>query len=209
VNKETSIRRGSNIVRGYGPLDVFLAEQRYKTARKLLKAAKKNRRILDIGCGAYPFFLTTVDFAEKFGFDKIAPDTPDEKTKIEGITLISSKDADEQSLPFENGYFDAVTMLAVFEHIEPVRLVGVHREIRRALKPEGLYIMTTPAFWTDPLLRILARLGIISNVEIKEHKGSYGKKAIYRVLREAGFEADKLQYGYFEMFMNSWTTATK
>jgi hypothetical protein len=60
----------SHILEGYDSLDVFLAKQRYKTAERKMRLAKKDGRILNIGCGCYPLFLTTVDFAEKYGLDK-------------------------------------------------------------------------------------------------------------------------------------------
>ena len=64
-------------------------------------------------------------------------------------------------MPFEDNYFDAVSMLAVFEHIEPDCLVDIHRDIYRILKPGGVYVMTTPAFWTDGILRFLVKLHLL------------------------------------------------
>ena len=76
-------------------------------------------------------------------------------------------------MPFDDDYFDVVTMLAVFEHIAPERLGNVLKEISRVLKKGGMYIMTTPAVWTDSILRVMAKLRLVSPVEIAEHKGSY------------------------------------
>jgi len=78
-------------------------------------------------------------------------------------------------------------MLVVFEHIEPEKLVKVHREIRRVLNPGGMYVMTTPAIWTARLLTFLARLSLTSDVEIREHKDSYNHSMISSVLQEAHF----------------------
>lgn len=198
----------SHVVRGYGPLDLFLAKQRYKAAKRQIKLAGKQGRILDIGCGAYPFFLVNVDFAEKYGLDKIAQIDFDGQKEQE-ITLISFEIEKEERIPFENDYFDVVSMLAVFEHLEPERLVKIHKEIYRILKPGGMYIMTTPAFWTDRLLRFLAKIRLISEVEIKEHKGIYNFSKISSVLQQACFDKEELKFGYFEIFMNTWVTATK
>lgn len=199
----------SRVVRGYGPLDMFLAEQRYKTARKQMRFAQQKERILDIGCGSYPFFLMSVDFSEKYGMDKIVQTNKKVHKESHGITLINYDFENEENLPFESDFFDAVTALAVFEHIEPGNLVRLHKEIYRILKPGGMYIMTTPAFWTDSLLRFLAKLRLISDVEIKDHKGSYNQVAISSILQEANFQKSKLRFGYFELFMNSWATAAK
>jgi demethylmenaquinone methyltransferase/2-methoxy-6-polyprenyl-1,4-benzoquinol methylase len=199
----------SHIVRGYGPLDMFLAKQRYKIAKKQIKLVHQRERILDIGCGSYPFFLTTVDFSERYGMDRMVQTNKNVYKEVHGITLINYDFENEQKLPFQNDFFDVISALAVFEHIEPGSLVKIHREIHRILKPGGVYIMTTPAFWTDRLLRFLAKIHLISDVEIKDHKGSYNHLMISSILQEAHFEKNKLQFGYFELFMNIWATSTK
>ena len=199
------------MVRGYGPFDSFLAKQRYKTAEKRIKLAKKSGRILDIGCGSYPLFLINlnIEFSEKYGLDKVVQTGIRDKVKEQGITLVSGEIEEEERFPFENDYFDVVSMLAVFEHLEPRNLIKVHREIYRVLKPGGIYIMTTPASWTDRLLRFLAKIRLITDVEIKEHKGAYNHSMISAVLQESNFQKDKLQFGYFVLFMNNWATAAK
>jgi len=198
-----------HILEGYGPLDVFLAKQRYRIARRLIKTARRKQRILDIGCGCQPLFLRGVDFAERYGLDKNITAEAIRQAKNEGIELTSFELEREQRLPFDEDFFDVVTMLAVFEHIEPALLVPIHKQIRRILRPGGLYVMTTPAFWTDGLLRFLAKVGLISDVSIREHKGSYRIRDIRSVLAEAGFCVERLRYGYFELFMNCWVTVAK
>jgi len=199
----------SHIVRGYGPLDLFLAKQRYKTAERQIESIRKRGRILDIGCGSYPLFLTTVAFEEKYGLERGVDEDARKKMKELGITVINHSAEDEKGLPFGDNYFDVVSALAVFEHIEPRHLAGIHKEIYRVLKPGGIYVMTTPAVWTDGLLRMLAKLRLITDVEIKDHKGSYNHSMISSVLGEAGFCKEKMRFGYFELFMNNWVTATK
>jgi len=198
-----------HIVPGCGPVDLFLAKQRYKIARRQTKSAPQNGRILDIGCGGYPLFLTTVDFAERYGLDRDIGIGAEEKIKKDGIALINHNIEEEGKLPFEDNYFDVVSMLAVFEHIEPAHLVRIHRDIYRILKPGGMYVMTTPAFWTAGLLKFLAKLRVISDVPIKEHKASYNHSTVSSILQQAHFKTDKLRSGYFELFMNMWVTARK
>jgi SAM-dependent methyltransferase len=195
----------SHTVRGYGPLDMFLAKQRYKIAKKQIKSVRHRERILDIGCGSYPLFLTTVDFSEKYGMDKMVQTNK----LVQGVTLINCDFENEERLPFQNDFFDVVSALALFEHIEPASLVKIHREIHRILKTGGVYVMTTPAFWTDRLLRFLAKIRLISDVEIKDHKGSYKHFDILSILQKSDFQKEKIKFGHFEMFMNSWATAAK
>jgi hypothetical protein len=86
--------RSSRVVRGYGPLDLFLAKKRCKTANKQIALAGKNGRILDIGCGLYPLFLTTVNFAEKYGMDTtVSPESCGE-FKSKNIILVKGEIGD-------------------------------------------------------------------------------------------------------------------
>jgi ubiquinone/menaquinone biosynthesis C-methylase UbiE len=199
----------SHIIEGYGLLDVFLAKQRYKIAQRQIDLAKKNGRILDIGCGSYPFFLTSINFMEKYGLDKNIKACVADEMKKQGIVLINHYIEKEEKLPFKENFFDVVSMLAVFEHIDPKLLVRIHKEINRVLKPGGIYIMTTPAFWTEGLLKFLAKLRLISGVSISEHKDSYDCSMVSSILQEANFLKNNLRFGYFELFMNMWATAVK
>lgn len=198
-----------NVTRGSGLLEGFLAKQRVKIANKLIPIEHRQGRVLDIGCGSYPLFLTSTEFNYKYGLDRVVQKEQIDLFKQKNINLIHHDNEAENPLPFEDNFFDSVTMLAVFEHIEPAKLVGVLKEIRRVLKPGGMYIMTTPAIWTDGLLRTLAKLNLVSPAEIEEHKDAYSFKKIAYFLTQAGFSKNNLQFGYFELFMNIWATAKK
>ena len=197
-----------NVTRGNGALESFLAGQRAKLADALIPDASRSGRILDVGCGSFPHFLVSTRFHEKHGLDKVL-DADMGRYQGEDI-LIKNHDMEAGvHLPYTDGYFDIVTMLAVFEHIEPARLVGTLREIHRVLRPGGSYILTTPAAWTDRLLRIMARLGLVSKEEIEEHKDTYNHGKIIRLLKAAGFSDENIQCGYFEAYMNLWLKAGK
>jgi 2-polyprenyl-3-methyl-5-hydroxy-6-metoxy-1,4-benzoquinol methylase len=199
----------SKSTRGFGLLEKLLAEMRYKVADKLIPSAYRKGRILDIGCGVYPFFLMKTEFSEKFGLDKAVQKNYIKRFQDNNIVLINYDIEKENVLPFKNEYFDVVTMLAVIEHFEPKRFLKMIREIYRVLKPGGMYILTTPAFWTDGLLWFMAKLRLLSPLEIEEHKAVYSHSKIFSMLREGNFSKEKIRLGYFEMFMNIWATATK
>lgn len=192
------------VTRGTGSLEGFLARRRAAMARRLLDGLDRDGRILDVGCGSSPLFLHSVRFRDRVGLDKLVESTAD---AAEGIRLVPHDILTERRLPFEDGTFDAVTMLAVFEHIEPGPLGVLLTEIRRVLRPGGRFVMTTPASWTDPILRTLAALGLVSSEEIDEHQDAYDHAGIRRFLRDAGFDDDRIRQGSFELFMNLWTTA--
>jgi len=194
--------------RGVGLLEGFLSRQRGKMADRLIPPASRKGRLLDVGCGEHHRFLRSTQFASKYGLDRLAGRNghepgPDVLTRLE--CDIETMDR----LPFEDEYFDVVTMLAVFEHIEPQRLVHLMTEIKRVLKPGGLCILTTPAAWTDAVLRVLAVLRLVDPAMIDEHKDAYSHAKISAILQRSGFARDQMRFGYFEMFLNVWATAGK
>ena len=191
--------------RGSGLLERFLTKQRAKKAHCLIATKSKRERILDIGCGSFPYFLMVTDFKEKYGIDP-AVKTSLVKTKL--IKLIKSK-IDGKNLKFKDNYFDVVTMLAVFEHIDEGKLEQVLKDIYRILKKDGIFIITTPAPWADKLLHQMSKLGFISKVEIHEHKHNHSRVVIENKLFDSGFSKNKVRSGYFEIGFNMWFVAEK
>src|SRR5664279_3946205 len=82
------------------------------------------------------------------------------------------------NLPFEDNFFDVVTLLAVVEHLELSELQLLFTEIFRILKPGGRVIITTPAVWTNFILWSLAKLHLLSPEEIAEHKDLISSKQL-------------------------------
>jgi SAM-dependent methyltransferase len=195
--------------RGRGVLETYLSRRRAAMANRLIPKMHRGGRVLDIGCGIFPLFLMTTEFVEKWGVDQIF----DSETKMqlsEGHVNLRPFDAQAGgALPFEHETFTAVTMLAVFEHIEPDRLPALLIDVRRVLRPGGVFVMTTPAHWTGGLLNLMARLRFVSNIEIGEHKGAYRHAEIVDALKLAGFDAGHVRVGTFEAGANLWATASK
>lgn len=187
-----------------GLLDSFLSRQRAVQAGKLLCFIKGRDRILDLGCGICPYFLQTVRFREKHGIERAA-----ESGIIKGVKLTKFDIEAEEEIPFRDDFFDAVTMLAVFEHIEPARLPGVMREVRRILRPGGALLLTIPAGWTHQIIMMLAKMRIVNPVMAAEHKDAYNFRKVTSFLMKGGFDRDKIRYGCFEFFLNMWFVAAK
>lgn len=195
----------SKFTRGKGLLEDFLAKKRAQKANKFIPIDYRKGRVLDIGCGSYPYFLINTKFNEKYGID---PSLKLSEVSNNELNL-QRADITKSELPFSDSYFDVVTMLAVFEHLDNIKLIPVLSEIRRVLKKNGLFIMTTPAPWADKLLHQMARIGLISSEEIHEHKTHHPKLKIEEMLQSAGFDRNKIKSGYFEVYMNMWFTADK
>jgi SAM-dependent methyltransferase len=189
-------------------LEGFLARLRCRRADSLIEPGLRNGRLLDVGCGSFPLFLTRCSFESKYGIDRV-PRNNGADPRLEGINLVDFDLEAGSHLPFPDDYFDVITALAVFEHIDQERLVPLLSEVARLLKPGGQYIMTTPAPWTEGILATMARVRLVSSAEIDEHKGAYSRSEIREVLAEAGFESGAIRSGYFELFMNIWVVAKR
>lgn len=196
-----------NVTRGKGLLEPFLARQRARTANKLIPTELRFGRILDIGCGTFPYFLSHTEFEKKIAIDQlpIASEIAS-SLKIEGLSLNLNQ---KPSLPFEDDFFNVVTLLAVVEHLDPDSMAILFCEIHRVLRPGGKVILTTPAAWSDGLLHAMARLRLVSAEEIDEHTYAYTLPLIGWYFGQAKFEMQKVRFGYFEFMLNMWATAEK
>ena len=203
THSETGIK-SVRYTRGTGFIEPLLARLRARQANRLIPPHLRSGRILDVGCGSYPYFLAHSAFKEKFAVDQQEPvhDIPDIRWYC--LNLNS-----QVPLPFEDGFFSAITMLAVVEHLDPKNLVNLFQEAHRVLTPGGRLILTTPAAWSDGLLRLMARFHFVSPEEIDEHVFVYTLPLLGWYFGKAGFEMQKVKFGYFEFHLNLWAVAVR
>src|SRR5690606_16441534 len=131
----------TRVTRGNGRIEGFLARHRARMADRLIPDELRSGTIVDIGCGSYPYFLSTTDFAHRYGLDRVAagdpagaaagatwavapgvvaeaPGAAPPSRAPDGITLIRHDLDERAALPFDDASVDVVTMLAVFEHLD-------------------------------------------------------------------------------------------
>jgi len=207
MDKIVKCKFAVNATRGYGFFEGFLAKKRACVADRLIPNVSRKGRILDIGCGTYPYLLSKINFKEKYGLDQNLNELC--KGQFNDINLQKFNIENEKVIPFQSAYFDIVTMLAVCEHLGQNVLSEKFTEVHRVLKPEGRFIITTPAPWSSFILKIMAALKLVSFVEIEEHKCLYSRFKILSLLNQCGFNFKKIKSGYFELFMNTWIIAEK
>ena len=68
-------------------------------------------KILDIGCGTYPYFLARTYFNQKFAIDQIPPKQA--KGDIQWATIDLNN---QPTLPYADDYFDAVISVDAYEY---------------------------------------------------------------------------------------------
>jgi dolichol-phosphate mannosyltransferase len=184
-------------------LESFLSQKRAKIANNLINNKLRKGRILDLGCGHFPYFLISTKFDQKYGLDLHVDELTKKKIIFQRINL------EKKKIPFPDNYFDVITMLAVLEHLRPENNLGVFKEIFRVLKPNGQLVMTTPSWWSALLLQFLSRIGLISKIEIDDHKKLYNFEQVRNLLQKTGFLPKKIKNGFFELYLNMWFTAQK
>lgn len=204
TSHDSAPAHSGHTTRGSGILEPWLAKQRAKRANRMIPDKLRSGRILDIGCGSFPYFLSHVYFQEKFAIDQLSPSAVPPDIQFNTLNL-----NEEPKLPFEDNFFSVITMLAVVEHLNPTSLISLFKEAYRTLKPGGIIIITTPSAWSDGLLHFMARVRLVSPEEIDEHVYAYTLPLLGWYFGKGGFDMTKLRFGYFEMMLNMWAVARK
>jgi len=190
--------------RGKGFAEKFLSNMRRKVAEGLIPSSCRDGRIIDIGCGTYPYFLECIKFKEKYGLDRLI-----ENSIYNGMNLVFQDIEEDPYLSFEDNFFDAVTLLAVVEHLSLKSVSILFKEIYKVLKAEGVLIVTTPHKRIGGLLEFSSRIGMVSKEEIAEHKKLYTPGELCGMLSKAGFSPRGIESGYFELGLNIWIKCMK
>ncbi len=185
------------MTRGTGLLEEYLKKRRAKIVTVLLPFVNT---ILDIGCGDDYYFLTQVNAKKKLGIDIDVKPFHNYAYNIIYHDLI-------YGLPYFNKSIDAVTILAVIEHLEQKDFKNLLDEINRVLKDNGKLIITTPNIVSKRILELMAKLSMVSKVEMDDHKRYYSTKALIKILKEKGFI--NIGVGYFELGLNKWAYCEK
>jgi ubiquinone/menaquinone biosynthesis C-methylase UbiE len=156
-------------------------------------------KLLDVGCGWEAKFLKSVEpyIASGVGIDFKAP-------KLENVKLRTMTATLNDKLPFEDNFFDVVSLMAVLEHLE--KPLDILQEIRRVLKNGGVLIGTVPSKAAKPVLEFLSyKLGIVNEAEIRDHKQYFNKKDLVEIFSKAGF--NNVKHKYFQFGMNNFFVA--
>lgn len=94
------------------------------------------------------------------------------RAHAEGITNLDAKVADVYDLPFADGMFDAIEMIAVISEIpEPERAM---REFYRVIKPSGTLAFSEVLLDPDyPLAQTLIRMARKAKFQLRKEVGSF------------------------------------
>jgi ubiquinone/menaquinone biosynthesis C-methylase UbiE len=171
----------------------FWHREKFFEVAKLVKASGA-KKVLDFGCGPGSFLAVlgeAVPGVEAIGVDIASPQIEfagkNIAAKFPGnikFQLLSG-----ERLPFPDASFDAVTCIEVIEHIHPFLAAKILAEARRVLKPDGIFVLTTPnyrSFW--PLIEwLLERASPVKYHD--QHISKFTPNSLVKFLEACGFEA--------------------
>lgn len=105
------------------------------------------RRLLEIGYGSgllMPTLASACD--ELYGLDlEREPAGLRDRLARLGVHPRALVQANAQSIPFDDGFFDGVVAFSIFEHLRPSELVPALEEAARVLPPGGKLLIGCPA----------------------------------------------------------------
>lgn len=136
------------------PLDRALQRLRERAA---LPHIPRGARVLDVGC-ADGTLLRRLGNADNVGID---PDAPEGDAR-----MVRGRFPDDLHV---DGPFDAITMLAVYEHFPDDVRPHVVDACRRLLRPGGRVVMTVPSPAVDEIVHVLQRLRLAHGMDIGSH----------------------------------------
>jgi SAM-dependent methyltransferase len=171
-------------------LDRFIQNRRIDKVRPYLPPGS---RVLDIGCADGVLFRRIPGLGEYVGLDSALMEPVDRPR----FRLIRGPFPD--ALPSHEP-FDAITLLAVIEHIPPDQLDRLARACAAHLKPGGHLVITVPSALVDRILDLLRFLRLIDGIALEEHHGfSAGQTpAIF-----AGLNVDLVKHQRFQLGLNN------
>jgi SAM-dependent methyltransferase len=137
-------------------------------------------RVLDIGCADGALFRLVPGLRDGVGID------PDIVAAEQVGTNVLLPGLFPEALP-DDRPFDAVTMLAVLEHVPTDLQDRLARDCFEALVPGGLLLITVPSPVTDHVVAVLRTLRLIDGMSLEQHYG-FEVAQTPGIFGRAGFE---------------------
>lgn len=148
-------------------------------------------KILDVGCGAGDYTEVIRRYAPQFEVYGVDISKEAIKKAKRDFPSIDFSVASAYHLPFPNCFFDVVVMKCVLEHLEdPDRALA---ELRRVLKPGGLFYSITPLEGDKFVLGSSQRL----SWKYQGHFQRFSRASLLSLLEGNGFEVERYYFWGF------------
>jgi len=157
-------------------------------------------RLLDVGCGSGTMAKALKRERPELdvhGADFSASTIEAAQKDAQGVTFVQ---APAEALPFDDGWFDAVTMFDVLEHVDdPARVLA---EIARVLKPGGRFHIVLPLEGQPRTLYALIGCGTRWTAKVKYagHIQIYSDARYREEALAAGLPVRSARWSYHYLF---------
>jgi SAM-dependent methyltransferase len=142
---------------------------------------------LDVGCGKGELLrLLCSDFKHVSGCDPSKGMM--EAGRLEEAGIATSVQTDPGKLPYDSDQFDFVTAVCVYHHIPPPARSGMTAEIRRVLKPDGMFAMIEHNPYNPATRLIVSRTPVDADAILLAPRESRG------LMKFAGLRVDHSEY---------------
>lgn len=176
-------------------IDIFLQQQRIKHVSKWIES---NSIILDVGCfQGELLFKNSRRIRYGYGIDPLL------EKKIVGDNIELYPGKFPQDLPSKIVALDAITALAVFEHLEAEEQTIFASKCYELLQNQGRVILTIPSQKVDGILKFLSFFKIIDGMSLEEHHG-FNQKSTPQIFSASGFELEhskSFQFGLNHLYV--------
>lgn len=139
---------------------------------------------LDVGCGRGELLeLGKPHFRERAGCDPSAG-----MLSAAGPDVELRRQTDPLQIPFASQTFDIVTAVCVYHHVAPADRVALTGEIRRVLKPRGIFVMIEH----NPLNPVTQ--WVVRNVPVDREAQLLSARAARSIASSAGLQPAGTEY---------------
>jgi 2-polyprenyl-3-methyl-5-hydroxy-6-metoxy-1,4-benzoquinol methylase len=173
-------------------VDRFVQRLRIQQVEPFLNPSDK---VLDMGTADGALFTVLSYLKDGTGIDPDAEPRP-----LKNATLI--RGFFPQALP-DSQQFDAITMLAVLEHIPGEGQRQMASDCFNRLRASGRLIITVPSPRVDDILKVMKAVRLIDGMSLEQHYG-YDITQTPALFCSAGFtllNAKKFQFGLNNLFV--------
>lgn len=167
-------------------IKLTVPEKEVKSRAIDLAEINADDKVSDFGCGTATLcqiLLAKHKVAAMVGLD-VDPCIL-EIAKKKGIPGLTLKAFDGETIPFQDQYFDKVISSWVFHHLTTEQKINSFKEIKRVLKPEGIFILADWGKASNPIQRIL--FFILQVFDNFRTTSAHANGEIGDCLEEAGF----------------------
>jgi 2-polyprenyl-3-methyl-5-hydroxy-6-metoxy-1,4-benzoquinol methylase len=145
------------------PVDRFLRWWRIRKARRYIPSGA---RVLDVGCHDGTLFRTLSQ--------RIVSGVGVDPALRRSATIGPYRFSDDvfPGAPLDPASFEAITFLAVLEHVDDGSLASIRDACERLLVPGGVVIVTVPSPAVDGILHLLQRGRLVAGIATHQHHGA-------------------------------------